>query len=218
MSVKLTDDTSVPKASARLALAVAAGLILGLLAGWLLSWAVAPLIAWDTATIAYLVSLWPHILKYDGAVVRKHALREDPSRAVSDIVLVFASVASLGAVGLLLVATKDATGLTQLGTTSLAVLSVIASWFIVHTVFALKYAELYYGKPEGGVDFGESTPPTYVDFAYLAATLGMTFQVSDTVLKNRQFRSIALKHALLAYLLGTVIIATTVNLIASLGK
>lgn len=132
--------------------------------------------------------------------------------------LIVASVVSLGAVGLLLFASKDTGGGALLGATLLAVLSVIVSWFVVHTIFALKYAELYYGKPEGGVDFGESTPPTYVDFAYLAATLGMTFQVSDTVLKNRQFREAALKHALLAYLLGTVIVATTVNLVAGLGK
>ena len=32
----------------------------------------------------------------------------------------------------------------------------------------------------GGINFNEDDPPNYSDFAYLALTIGMTFQVSDT--------------------------------------
>ena len=44
----------------------------------------------------------------------------------------------------------------------------------------------------------------------------MTFQVSDTALQTRKMRRIALGHALLSYLFGTVIIATTINALAGL--
>jgi uncharacterized membrane protein len=218
MSVKVTNDISVPKASVRLAIVATIGILVGVVVGFLLSWSLAPLVAWDVAALSFMATTWFKILPFDAGLVKKYALREDPSRVLADIVLIIAAVASLGAVGLLLVAAKDADGGAQFGLTFLAVASVVISWALVHTVFALKYAEIYYSKPEGGVDFGESSDPVYVDFAYLAATLGMTYQVSDTTLKSRQFRETALKHALLSYLLGTVIIATTINLVAGLGQ
>jgi uncharacterized membrane protein len=67
------------------------------------------------------------------------------------------------------------------------------------------------------VDFNQDDPPRYADFAYLAFTIGMTFQVSDTDLKTTEIRATALRHALLSYLFGSVILAATINLIAGLA-
>jgi uncharacterized membrane protein len=67
------------------------------------------------------------------------------------------------------------------------------------------------------VDFGETAQPRYTDFAYLAFTVGMTFQVSDTQLRSGRMRAVVLTHALLSYLLGVVVIAATINLVAGLG-
>jgi len=95
---------------------------------------------------------------------------------------------------------------------------VVLSWTTVHTVFTLRYARIYYEGRDGGVSFNQDEKPCYVDFAYLAFTLGMTFQVSDTDLSNKDIRRQALKHALLSYLFGTVIVATSINLVAGLTK
>jgi len=85
---------------------------------------------------------------------------------------------------------------------------------VVNTVFALRYAHLYYAVPPGGgVDFPDG-PPDYADFAYLSFTIGMTYQVSDTGLQTRKFRRTLLRHALLSYLFGAVIIATSINTLA----
>jgi uncharacterized membrane protein len=86
----------------------------------------------------------------------------------------------------------------------------------VQTVFTSRYARLYYSHPAGGIDFNQEAPPRYSDFAYLAFTVGMTFQVSDTDLQTSAVRATALRHALLSYLLGAVILATTINLISGL--
>jgi uncharacterized membrane protein len=56
------------------------------------------------------------------------------------------------------------------------------------------------------------------DFAYLSLTIGMTFQVSDTDPQTKGIRRTAIGHALLSYMFGALIIATTINLIAGLGK
>jgi uncharacterized membrane protein len=109
-------------------------------------------------------------------------------------------------------------GRTELLRVLLGVGSVVVSWALVHTTFTLHYARVYYTEPGGGIHFTETELPRYTDFAYLAFTIGMTFQVSDTVLTSSQLRRTALIHALSSYLLGTVILASTVNLIAGLGK
>jgi uncharacterized membrane protein len=95
---------------------------------------------------------------------------------------------------------------------------VVLSWTVVHTVFALRYASLYYHGTDGGLDFNQDTPPRFSDFAYVAFTIGMTFQVSDTELTTPEVRGTALRHALLSYLFGSVILAATINLIAGLAR
>jgi uncharacterized membrane protein len=90
------------------------------------------------------------------------------------------------------------------------------SWTVVQTLFTFHYARLYYSHPAGGIDFNQEAPPRYADFAYLAFTVGMTFQVSDTALHSSALRAATLRQALLSYLLGAVILATTINLVAGL--
>jgi uncharacterized membrane protein len=101
---------------------------------------------------------------------------------------------------------------------ALALVSVFVSWILVHTVFALKYARLYYAGTPGGIDFNEAEAPDYADFAYLSFTIGMTFQVSDTKIETKQIRRTALRHAWLSFPLGAVIIATSINLVSGLAK
>ena len=111
----------------------------------------------------------------------------------------------------------------RIGGGLLAVVSVALSWTLVQTLFTLRYAELYYGTGRkagskvGGIDFNQSRPPQYTDFAYLATSLGMTYQVSDTALQNHGIRAEALKHSLLSYLFGTIILATTINLVVGVA-
>ena len=85
-------------------------------------------------------------------------------------------------------------------------------------MFTLKYARLYYSGTPGGIDFNDSGAPDYADFAYLAFTIGMTFQVSDTNISSKQIRRTALRHAWLSFPLGAVIIATAINLVSGLAK
>jgi len=99
----------------------------------------------------------------------------------------------------------------------LGVVSVALSWFAVHTFFMLRYARLYYLDSAGGINFNQDEKPVYSDFAYLAFTVGMTYQVSDTDLKTHAIRATALRHGLLSYLFGAVILATAINFVVSLA-
>jgi uncharacterized membrane protein len=162
--------------------------------------------------------MWSTVWHLDAERTARQAVAEDPGRAATDVLLLTASVASLVAVGLVIVRAGNSSGAAESLQAGLSLASVVLSWAVVHTVFMLRYASLYYSGPDGGVDFNQDAPPRYTDFAYLAFTIGMTFQVSDTELTTTDVRGTALRHALLSYLFGAVILAATINLIAGLAN
>jgi uncharacterized membrane protein len=184
--------------------------------GTAVAWTYAPACGWIAAAAVYLVWTWAVIGRMSPSRTETHATREDPTRVVTDILVLTASVASLlGVAYLFMVGSAhgehaDVDALVGVG-------SVAAAWFVVHTVFTVRYALLYYGGDAGGIDFNQPVAPAYSDFAYLAFTIGMTYQVSDTDLKTRSIRITALRQALLSYLFGAVILAVTINLIAGLA-
>ncbi len=101
---------------------------------------------------------------------------------------------------------------------AVGILTVAASWFSLHTLFTVRYARLYYSDEPGGINFHDREQPCFQDFAYVAYTVGMTYQVSDTEICLRSIRATVLRHAMLSYLLGAVVLAVTINLIAGLGS
>ena len=81
---------------------------------------------------------------------------------------------------------------------------------MVNTVYTLRYAHLHYASASPGIGFDDSEvqeQADYRDFAYVAFTIGMTYQVSDTTLRNTRLRRTVLGHAILSYLFGVVIVA-----------
>ncbi|MDF2822952.1 MAG: putative rane protein [Mycobacterium sp.] len=204
-------------AAVRLAGALLAGGIAAVCVGLTAGWPYVPAAGWIVAASIYLAWTWTLVGRMDptrtGAHAR-HVHEEDSTRGFTQVVVLLASVASLGGVGYLLAAESTKGG--DLPAAAVGILSVAASWFAVHTVFMLRYARLYYTGPPEAIDFNQDEAPAYADFAYLAFTLGMTYQVSDTNLRSRTIRSTALTHALLSFLLGAVILAMTLNLVVGL--
>jgi uncharacterized membrane protein len=198
---------------------VVIGAIAAVLTGSLGNWAYAAIVGWDAAALTFSVWVWCVTATMSAADTKSHATRENPGRAISDIIVNAAAIASLGAVGVVLIRASSAHGTERGLLAGLGVASVALSWFAVHTVFMLRYALLYYTGSAGGIDFNQKDqPPRYLDFAYLAFTIGMTFQVSDTDIQRPSIRATALRHALLAYLLGAVVLASSINLVVSLGS
>lgn len=202
-------------AGPRLVVAGVVGVAAGVGAGLLLGAPFVPVVTWLVASLVFLAWTWLAIGRMDAATTASHATREDPTVGASHVVLVLASVASLGGVALLLVSTgRDQDLLAAL----LGVVSVAASWLTVHTVYTLGYAAAYYGGEDGGIDFNQTAPPAYADFAYVGFTLGMTYQVSDTTIRDPVIRRMVLRHTLLSYLLGAVVLAIAINLVGNLAR
>jgi uncharacterized membrane protein len=189
----------------------------------------APAVGFDVAGLVFLSWTWLAVGPMDAGETAAHATREDPTRTMTRLIVLAAAIASLAGVGTLLIGATDGHGADRAGAAVLGLGSVAIAWLVVHSLFTLHYAELYYGPgggdpakpgagPRGGIDFGLDSAPRYIDFAYLAFTIGMTYQLSDTPLTTRALRSSVLRHALLSYLFGSLILGASVNLVVSLAS
>jgi uncharacterized membrane protein len=207
---------TIPSAHVQVTLALLLGAVVAVPVAVVSRLPTALLCGWDAATIAYMGFVWLTIWPRDAAATARLAEREDPTRAAADLLQLSAALASLVAVGFELVNAAHSSGVTQTAHLLLGLGSVGLSWALVHTVFTLRYARMYYADEDGGITFNQQEPPTYADFAYVAFTIGMTFQVSDTPLQTGSMRVAALRHALLSFVFVTGILAATVNLVATL--
>jgi uncharacterized membrane protein len=182
-----------------------------------LSWVAGVLVGWDCVAIAYTGRLALVLRRWNAERTRSRAMTTDLDRFAADLALLAAAVVSLVAVGALLTRGSPGTLASTLRI-GLSLVSVAASWAMLHTLFAQRYAALYYRRPEGGIDFNDGAAPAYRDFAYLAFTIGMSYAVSDTNVRSTAIRQTVLRHSLLSYVFGTGILATTINLVASLSS
>ena len=149
------------------------------------------------------------------------AAREDQTEGSARTLLLGASVASLLGAGYALHLAGQKTGAPQALVIGVAVLTVVLSWTLINTVYTLRYADQHFRSAPGGIEFGTEDGqqhPSYRDFAYVAFTIGMTYQVSDTTLRDPRIRRTVLAHATLAYVFGVVIVAGSVNLISGLFR
>lgn len=197
----------------RYSLALLAGTVAGILTALTGRWEYVALAAWDIAALVIIGVIAFDMRGADSERTGIVARRDDMNHSLADAVVLLASLASVGAV-VYLFANKDLSVL-HIG---FGLVSIVISWAAVHMLYALRYAAMYYSDPEGGIDFNSKDQPRFSDFLYLAFTLGMTYQVADTDLTTSAFRRVILGHAVLSFIFGTTIIATTINFIASLSK
>jgi uncharacterized membrane protein len=199
-----------------LAAVVAGGATLGAALAAGATWPIAVSGGWAVAAIVIGLAVWPRILRMDPERTKANARDEDFSRVTADFVLLAAAVASLVSIFFLVHEASGRHGLSKVLLVLLAVGAVVLSWQTIQTVFTLRYGDLYYRGEVGGIDFNDSEPPDYHDFFYLAWTIGMTFQVSDTNLQTKPMRRTAIRQALLSFVFVAVLLAVTINVVASL--
>ena len=152
--------------------------------------------------------------------ISKIANEEDGSRFFVLIIILVSSFASMFTVLLLII--SDTMQDHKLLSVIMSVLGIIVSWALVHTIFTFHYANMYYSNQH--VDKSDNTPlnfpgrmkPNYLDFAYFAFVIGMTFQVSDVEINSPKIRRTALAHGLLSFAFNTFVVALTINLIAGI--
>jgi uncharacterized membrane protein len=210
----------------RTLLAVAAGAIAYLLLPGPLRPAIRFILAWDLGIVLFLVLVTVMVLRATPALIRTRGLEEDETAWIILVAVAGAALASLAAIGAVLHDAKDLHGWAATRDVALAGGTILLSWLMTHTIFALHYAHAFYGDfddpdgdpetPAGGLAFPEEKEPGYWDFLYFSFVVGMTCQVSDVQVTSRRLRRVTLGHGVLAFLYNTVILALSINIVAGL--
>jgi uncharacterized membrane protein len=196
-----------------------AGLIVAAVLLPFITWGLALVGGWNAAALTFLLTVWPIIIRADSSRAPQFAAREDQTEGSARVLLVGASVASLLGAGYALHLAGRENGAPRVLLIGVAVLTVVLSWTVINTVYTLRYADQYFRSEPGDIAFGtedDQQHPSYLDFAYVAFTIGMCYQVSDTTLRNPRVRNTVLAH--LSYVFGVVIVAGSVNLISGLFR
>jgi uncharacterized membrane protein len=204
------------RAVGRISVAVLVAIGVGLAVGHRFSWPIATLAGWNAGGLLMVILSWLRIATYDEVRTAERAAGDDPGRtAVYALVLLTSAASLLSATAI--VRHARALSPTETGLLIALCLSTVAlSWTVTHTAFTLRYAHLYYrddAEGVGGIEFAGGRPPCYGDFAYLAFTIGMCFQVSDTTITSRQIRATVLRQAVLSFAYNTAILAFVLNLV-----
>lgn len=177
--------------------------------------------AWDAFALTNLGLAWGIMVSAEVKHIRLIVAREDPGRRLVFALVLVAASTSLGAVVYLLSSVHVTNGAMRYLHVGLAIAGVVLSWLLVHTVFTLRYAHIFYGdgtrQTAGGLEFpGGEKEPNYLDFAYFSFVVGMTAQTADVSISSSKMRRLALLHGLLSFGFNTVIVALAISGLAVL--
>ncbi len=201
---------------ARLSTATLVGLVVGLglrqiWSGWL-----SAILGWDSAVVSFLALTYRVIADRSIDSIRRRAARLDTRAWVMMLLTVVAACVSLFGLALAFRGSGGVLPDQPMLRLLLAGFTVLGSWSLIHTIFALHYAHLYYGTAEGGLVFPGGGDPNYWDFLYYSFVVGMTCQVSDVQVSGARLRRLTLVHGVLSFFFNTVILALAVSVGAGL--
>ncbi len=183
------------------------------------------LFGWDVAVLAFIILIMMMMATATQHQMRRRAARQDQGRFVVLAAVVAGSLVSMISLAFIQSEMKAAQGGGSPADLGIIVATILLSWFLVHIVFTLHYAHVFYGPAvdeddddglAGGLDFPGEKQPDYGDFMYFSFVVGMTCQVSDVQITDRGHRRLALMHGIVSFFFNTIILALTINIVASL--
>lgn len=213
----MTAKASFLNARWKLLAAIAVGIAAGVAAG------AVPLLSrhqmlagWDVGALTYIAISWWMILRSSEEDMRRRADREDENAGAILVLVLAAILASLGGIVATLLAPNRGD---KALTTGLVGATLVLGWVLMHTLFVPHYAHRHLAETaenkDHGFGFPGQQPTSYLDFAYVAFTVGATFQVSDNSVGSTRLRNLVTAHGLSAYVYNTAVLAVGINLLAS---
>ncbi|HEV8083892.1 MAG TPA: DUF1345 domain-containing protein [Chitinophagaceae bacterium] len=182
------------------------------------------MISWDVFSVCMIIMSWITFFITTSQQIREQAKVQDSSRILIFTTVLVSTFASFFAVLLLIISKKEFKDTEGLHLT-VAIAGMLFSWFLIHTIFTMRYAHIFYGDHEekpnthaGGLEFPDDKKPDYLDFAYFSFVLGMTFQVSDVEVTSKRLRRLVMLHGILSFGFNTIMIALTINVVAGLNS
>jgi len=205
----------------RLSIGLIAGAIVLVVTPAHYSGATRALVAWDAGAGLYVLLAWIMMVRGSVAHMRLRARVQDDGANAVLVLTVVAAVASLAAIAIELLGVKNLPPRVQGLHLALVAATVLCSWLVVHTTFALHYAHEFYAARRGAgaplLQFPGEGEPDYWDFLYFSFVIGTTSQTADVNIASARIRRIALLHGVVTFLFNTTILAVTINIAAGLA-
>jgi len=208
------------RARPRLALGVAIGLILMVTGPGRLNGTTRALVAWDGGAGTYLMLALTMMLRTPPEKMRWRARAQDDGAVAILMLTVISATMSLAAIVLELIGSKGQPSPLRELHLALAGITVLCSWLLVHTSFALHYAHEFYVEHARDGSAALQIPgggdPDFADFLYFSFVIGTTSQTADISIASPRIRRFALLHCIVAFLFNTTLLALTINIAAGL--
>lgn len=188
-----------------------------------ISWAVRGAMAWCAGGAIYLILAFRVMRHCQSDRIRSRAARQDDSGIVILALILLAIFASFAVIFGLVTEAKEASRVAKLVYVTLAAATLLISWAVMQAVFTLHYAHEHYAPHNltrdgtGSLDFPNEPLPDYWDFLYFATSIGATSQTSDVAIKSKGLRRLVTLHAVVSFFFNTMVLATTINLVASMA-
>ncbi|MBV8803380.1 MAG: DUF1345 domain-containing protein, partial [Sinobacteraceae bacterium] len=177
------------------------------------------LTGWNGAVLVLVPLIYFRLRGLDARALRAHYEEEDPTAPVIIIVVVIAALLSLLAIVGLLSTVKQTVPGARIAHLTLATLTIASSWFLVHTMFTLRYADMYYSVPQGApspLSFPQTPEPLFWDFLYFSFTIGVACQTSDVSTTQTEIRNTVTIHSVIAFVFNVSILGFAINVSAGL--
>ncbi|MEH1908338.1 MAG: DUF1345 domain-containing protein [Nostoc sp.] len=208
----------------RLIFAVGLAVLVSLILPHWLHLATRILCAWNSGVDFFLAVTWWKMIKATPEKIRRYAEGEYEGHLAIFLLVIAAACASVLAIVFLLTDKKGLSPILLKLHVILSIITIVSSWLLVHTMFAVQYAHSYYKyirhnnseEITGGLDFPHNDCPDYWEFLYYSFVVGMTSQVSDVETTSPDMRRLTLLHSILSFFFNTTILAMTINIVASL--
>ncbi len=182
------------------------------------------LVSWNTFALMMILFSWITFSTAEQKDICQDSQKQDESRYIIFLLVVLSICISFSGI-VFMMKEMDGSRLEEQFHTIISLMGVALSWALLHTIFTLRYAHLYYGPSHsmtkeysGGLSFPEDDKPDYLDFAYFSFVIGMTFQVSDVEISSKTIRRVVLTHSIISFIFNTIIVALTISIISGLGK
>lgn len=181
------------------------------------------LAGWNAGGWLYLLLISIKMARAEVEGIKREAGIERESRIAVLFIVSFGSVFAMLALFAQLMALKSEHGSDRDISIAVSVLTILLSWLLIHTVFALFYAHEFHSEGKGGargsgggLEFPDDRTPDYLDFLYFSFVVGTTAQTSDVAVCSRAMRRVVMLHGILSFFFNTAVIALAVNLAAQL--
>jgi uncharacterized membrane protein len=176
------------------------------------------LAAWNITVILLLSVIFLLVTRATSQQLEERYREDDPTAPVILVVVIIAAILSVAAIVAFLTTLKQVDASQKTAHILLATLTIVDSWTLVPTIYALHYADLYYSAPpeRRPLSFPGTRTPVFWDFAYFSFTIAAACQTADVSTRGVQVRKTVVAHSIISVLFNVSILGFAVNVTAGL--